>query len=285
MDESGNEISETLFEVPGASYRRYGEVQVITIPSEAFPSIKLTGIEEGTFTFEVEEYDNDVLVTATTFAGIMSFADTTATMSFSDGTIQNAGDLEIDYNADSIPDLKLTPEAGDEIIAPEPSLSALLAALKDYAHNLDIKEKLKNNLLRKIENLERKIARKKENNQKALDRLEKQISRKQINGKIDAMKAEEILFLLEELESQSDSTAYDLSILNELKEKIGNLAFKQNAKLNLLKRVERLEKKNGLLKTLGNFTASLIKKNEKGKIDDEDVEVMLELLERIEEVI
>ena len=53
---------------------------------------------------------------------------------------------------------------GKEITLDEPSQSALLAALKELVVGKDINDKLKKNLLKKIENLEKKIEKRIEPN-------------------------------------------------------------------------------------------------------------------------
>lgn len=53
-------------------------------------------------------------------------------------------------------------------------------------------------------------------------------------------------------------------------------------KWSLLKRVDRLEKKTILTNTLSRITKAVMRKGEEGKIDDEDVEEIIDLLEQLE---
>ena len=284
-DSDGNEISETVSTILGATYQRYGEVQVVTIPAELFPTVALTGIEDGSFTLEVEEYTGNTLIATTTFTGVPSLAGTFASIAFPNGTIQNAEELAVDYDGDGTVDIMLAPEAGEEVTLDEPSLSALLAALKEIVGGMDIKDKLKKNLLKRIENLEKKIEKKKEENEKTLAKLEKEITKQEAKGKIDTADADELLALLEELEAQAENVALDVEVLVALKEKIESLDIKKGLKNDLLKLVEKLENTQQLTKTLSKLSATILKKGEKGKIDNADVEVLLQLLEQIEQVI
>ena len=284
-DSESNEINETVSTILGATYTRYGEVQVITIPVDANPTVTLIGVDDGSFTLEIEEYEGDTQVAYSAFSGIPSSANTLATMSFPDGTIQNAEELTVDYDGDGIIDFTLAPEDGEEITLDEPSLTTLLAALKEIVGGMDIKDKLKKNLLKKIENLEKKIEKKKEKNAKILAKLENKITKQEEKGKLDSADADELLALLEELEAQAENVALDVEVLVALKEKIESLDIKKGLKNNLLKRVEKLENMQQLTKTLLKLSATIVKKGEKGKIDNADVEVLLQLLEQIEQVI
>ncbi len=124
VDKNGNRTGEEFDDIPGASYKRYGEVQVLHVPADVEPTINLNGISDGSFTLEIKELDNEEIVAVTTFSGIPSVADTKATISFADGTIENAGDLTIDYNGDGSTDIALSPEPGEVVTLPEASLDA-----------------------------------------------------------------------------------------------------------------------------------------------------------------
>lgn len=265
--------------------KRYGEVQVVSVPADKSPVLTLQGINDGSFTLEVEEYVSDTLVATTTFTGIPSSAGTIATMNFTDGTIQNAGNLEVDYDGNGEIDLMLAPEEGEIILPPEPSLADLLGILKATVHDLQIKEKLKKNLLKQIDKLEKKIEKKKKKNAKILAKLEKKITKQEAKGKLNTSDAEELLALIEELEAQAEDVALDLELLAALKEKIESLDIKKGLKDNLLKRVEKLEDTQALVKTLNRLSAKILKKGEKGDIDEAGVEELLELLDKIEDMI
>ncbi|MEK7480173.1 MAG: hypothetical protein AAB665_02685, partial [Patescibacteria group bacterium] len=111
-DSSGNTINADVATIPGATYAEYGEVQVITVPSDSNPTLTLNGIAAGTFALEVEEYKDGTLVDSATFMGVPSTANTVASLSFTDGTLASAGNLAIDYDGDGAVDVEL-PAGGD----------------------------------------------------------------------------------------------------------------------------------------------------------------------------
>ncbi len=119
-DEHGNITNEQETSIPGATYTRYGEVQVITVPTGTKFTLVLTGEAEGSFTLEMEEFEGDDLVDISTFSAIPSSTDTLATIFFTDGSLENVGELQIDHNGDSIVDLTYTPILGETVTAPDP---------------------------------------------------------------------------------------------------------------------------------------------------------------------
>jgi len=264
---------------------RYGEVQILTLPSNTNPTLSLQGTADGSFTLEIQELEGDTIVALATFSGIPNTALTTAILAFPDGTLANASDLELDYDGNGTIDLTLTPEEGEIITLPEPSLTDLLAILKETISTFGLSKKLKKDLLKKVVKLEKKIEKKNKKNQKILDKLEKNINKKTIKGKIDTADAGEILALLEALEAQASIISLDSELLTELKDKILALDLKQEQKQSLLKRIERLQNTARLTKSLERFSAIIMKKGEKEKIDDASVQELLTLLEAIEQVI
>lgn len=119
IDEDGNVISEQISSITGATYTRYGEVQVITIPTGIKFTLILTGEAEGSFTLEMEQFDGDELVDSSVFSAIPSSTSTLATITFTDDSLEDAGKLEVDYNGDSIVDLTYTPILGKTVTTPD----------------------------------------------------------------------------------------------------------------------------------------------------------------------
>ncbi|MBM3261516.1 hypothetical protein FJY93_03800 [Candidatus Kaiserbacteria bacterium] len=284
-DAAGQEISASTSTIPGATYKRYGEVQVISIPQSVSPTVVLSGVSDGSFTLEVEEYSGGIVVATTTFAGVPSLADTSATMSFPDGTIQNAGDLTIDYDGNGTIDFTLAPEESAEVTRDEPSLSALLTVLKDMIGRIDAPDTLKKNLFKKVENLEKKIEKKKEKNTKILSAFNKKIVRQEVKGKLNSADAHELIALLDALEAYADTVALDAQLLSELKEKIQSLDLKKSLKGGLLRRVEKLENTQMLTRALSKISATIMRKGKKGDMSDASMQELLQLLVQIEAVI
>ena len=117
VDKLGNVLSSTTSAIPGARYRRLGEVQYVSIPQEAFPTIHLNGFASGSFDLEIEEKTNGNMST-TTFTSIPTQANTKAFMAFSGGTILGASPLSIDYENDGVVDETLEPVIGEMVTVP-----------------------------------------------------------------------------------------------------------------------------------------------------------------------
>lgn len=54
-DEKGNEVSAKMSTIPRAVYRRFGEVQYISVPASSKPVVDLTGYASGHFTLDIEQ--------------------------------------------------------------------------------------------------------------------------------------------------------------------------------------------------------------------------------------
>ena len=117
-DANGQEISVSTSTIPGSRYRRFGEVQYISVPASSTPTLHLDSYAEGSFTLEVQEVQGDAVTATTTFLGIPNATTTTAQMSFSDGTIANAEPLMVDIDADGDTDITLQSKIG-EIVVPD----------------------------------------------------------------------------------------------------------------------------------------------------------------------
>ncbi|MCX6739307.1 MAG: hypothetical protein NT098_04655 [Candidatus Parcubacteria bacterium] len=108
-----NQVEENI---PGSRYLTFGEVKYISIPSTANVRLFMNGYEEGSFTLEVETVSGDTVLSSTTFAGIPSNENTTATMNISaGGEISNLSPLLVDVNGDGILEFTLTPKSGETI--------------------------------------------------------------------------------------------------------------------------------------------------------------------------
>ncbi len=116
QDSAGHEVSATASDIPGARYRRFGEVQYISVPAAAHPTLALDGEVAGSFTLEVQEIENNIVTGTTIFSGIPSTAETEAVMDFSDGTIEQASPLTIDYDGDGTDDHALVPVLGGVVL-------------------------------------------------------------------------------------------------------------------------------------------------------------------------
>jgi hypothetical protein len=116
-DADGNEISANTSTIPGATYRRFGEVQYISVPAAIHPTVVLNGEATGSFTLEAQTTEGDTVTAKTTFSAIPTTDKTKVTMDFPDGTIEHAGALTVDTNGDGTPDLTLPPKVGGTVLA------------------------------------------------------------------------------------------------------------------------------------------------------------------------
>jgi hypothetical protein len=117
-DASGNEISATASTISSANYKRFGEVQYISLPAVTAHTLVLDGLAEGSFTLEMQEVENEAVIAETTFAGIPTSDKTKVTMEVADGTIQGAAPLVIDFAGDGTPDFSLKPKIGEIVTLP-----------------------------------------------------------------------------------------------------------------------------------------------------------------------
>jgi pimeloyl-ACP methyl ester carboxylesterase len=117
-DEQGNEVSSAMNEIPGATFKRFGDVLYISVPANAHPTVHLSGYATGSFTLETEEKAGDITVATTTFAAIPSTSSTRATISFPSGTIANASPLNVDQNGDGTIDQIFAPKL-DAVVIPD----------------------------------------------------------------------------------------------------------------------------------------------------------------------
>jgi pimeloyl-ACP methyl ester carboxylesterase len=123
-DSNGNEVSSTTESIPGGRYKRYGEVQYISVPEDSNPRLFLQGISSGSFDLDIKESVGNNIVATTTFASIPSATSTTVSMLFTDGTIENASVLSIDYQGDGQVDETIEPVVGETVTLPPLDLIA-----------------------------------------------------------------------------------------------------------------------------------------------------------------
>ena len=107
------------FNVPGARYDRYGDIQVLSIPKVATGTLTLRGIATGSFVLDVKEKQGNNTITSTSFEGIPSATSTIVTMDVNPGvSLPITGKLLIDQDGDGTPDLSLISVEGSVVTAP-----------------------------------------------------------------------------------------------------------------------------------------------------------------------
>jgi hypothetical protein len=101
---NGRELSSSTKEIRGGTYERYGEVQYISIPTsvDSF-ELNLTGLAEGSFTLEIEEWQGNEMKERKDFVAVPSTRGTEVVMSVSD-TSSLPRTFTIDYDGDGVVD-------------------------------------------------------------------------------------------------------------------------------------------------------------------------------------
>jgi len=264
--------------IPGSAFIYTSESQNIFLPKEGNYNFVYKGTGNGSTTVEIDNFSADMSTPVASYTDIPTTSNTKAAFTVQSSAPENT-EIALDANGDGTTDEVVLAD-GVEL-----SLNQLITLIKEKISTLSIKDKLKQNLLKQIANLEKKIENKKQKNIKILANLDKKISKQEMKGKISTADAAEITNLLDLLEAQSENIALDPTILASLKTKIQSLNVKANLKNDLLKRVEKLEKKGVIIKTLSNLSKNIIKKAGNGKIADADAQALIDLLNQIEGVI
>ncbi|MGB3921980.1 MAG: hypothetical protein WBL19_01695 [Minisyncoccia bacterium] len=192
------EILSITEDIPGSAFLYTSESQYIFLPKEGLYNFVYTGIDNGSTTIEIKDFTADVVTPITAYSDISTTELTTATFTVNsenpDTTI-----IKLDTDSDG--------ELDEIIVSDDADIYDLLALLKDKIKSLNIKEKLKVNLLKKIENLEKKIEKKKakdkslETIKKKVGNLIKRILKKEEKSVVSEADAQEIIKLLEQIEN------------------------------------------------------------------------------------
>jgi len=265
-------------DIPGSTFLYTSESQNIFLPKEGSYNFVYKGTGNGPTTVTIENFSADTATPIASYTDIPTTASTAATFTIQSATPENTA-IALDENGDGVTDSTISADST------ELSLSELITLIKEKIYTLNVTDKLKQNLLKKISNLEKKIENKKQKNAKILASLQKKISKQEMKGKINTADATGITNLLDTLEAQAEDIALDSGIITDLKVKIQSLNIKQNFKNDLLKRIGMLENKRQLIKTLSSLSKNIMKKAGKGKIADLDAQALIDLLSQIENII
>lgn len=116
-DNFGNIVNSATSTILGSRWKRYGEVQVLTVPKNTPLTLNLDGYAAGSFTLDMQEIDgSNTVIASTTFSAIPSATSTKASIAFADGTLQNASPLLLDYDGNGVTDFSLQLKVGKEVV-------------------------------------------------------------------------------------------------------------------------------------------------------------------------
>ena len=192
------EILTITEDISGSTFLYTSDSQHIFLPKDGTYNFIYKGIGDGPTTVEIQDFIADVAIPLATYSDIPTTPSTSATFAVNSQNPEKTI-IKIDTNNDG--------ETDGLIVSDETNISDLLTLLKEKIQSLDIKDKLKNNLLKKIENLKKKIEKKKRNDKSLISIKNKinniinKVVKKGKKGKIADSDVREIVDLLEQIES------------------------------------------------------------------------------------
>ena len=143
-DETGRHIgpSTTIpeaidFNVPGARYNRYGDVQLLSIPKTATGTLALRGLSSGSFTLDIKEQNGNTTIATTSFEGIVSATSTLAIMYVTPTQSTTASStLVVDIDGNGTTDITLQAKENAVVLLPLPYFfSGFLQPINDVVYH------------------------------------------------------------------------------------------------------------------------------------------------------
>lgn len=113
--------------VPGARYKRYGEVQLLSIPKTATGTLILRGITSGSFTLDIREENGNTVSATTSFEGVPSGTSTLVTMDITPTqSIVASSTLVVDVDGNGTADITLEAKENAVVILSPPTTLPLV---------------------------------------------------------------------------------------------------------------------------------------------------------------
>ena len=261
----------TKQEIPGSYFVSLGDSQYIFLPKESGYNFVFKSVGTGEVTIKISDYIEDKVEVLNTYTDIEIQENSSATFALNTENINNVV-IKLDQDGDGIEDSIIKK---DEEIQ---SIYELLNILKTTISQANIKNNLKQRILKRIENFEKVISKKISKNDKLLQRVEDRINRKIKNS-------EEINQIIIDLEKEVLYYKIDKKSLDILRDSVLSLDTKQPFKNNILKQIDRLENINKLVLGLSNLNNFITINNGKMKINEEDFNQITSVLDQIEKLI
>lgn len=191
----GNEFLAIEEGIPGSTFLVLGGDNYVFLPKEGEYTFSFKGTGTGSATVKKAVVSGDTTTTLATYTDIPVTPETEATFTVAEPIEDTL--INVDLDGDGQIDTTVVP---DGYVAP-PTLEELIASLRTEIETLAVKPKLKEKLLKKIERLEKRIAKDKlERASKTVMNLEKKITKKTTKRKITDTEAETLLKLLDAIE-------------------------------------------------------------------------------------
>jgi hypothetical protein len=130
-----------------------GNSKYLSLPGNTSYRIELNGLDNGTFTFEMEEVIGDEVVDTKVFEDIPTSPSMKAEMTLT--TLEDATPLSIDIDGDGEEDGELTGEEGEE--EQEQTIEVSLKVTTGVIKEMEMNRSLKKQLLRDIEKIKSAI--------------------------------------------------------------------------------------------------------------------------------
>jgi len=127
---AGQELSSSTNEINGSIYERFGEVQYISIPRSVGEfELVLNGLDIGSFTLEIEEWQGDTMQKRTDFVAVPSITGTKVVLQVIDSTVPST--FTIDYDGDGEVDAIVTEDGLLEILQPDSGIDTESSAVTE----------------------------------------------------------------------------------------------------------------------------------------------------------
>lgn len=181
--------------IPGSTFRVFGDESYMFLPKGGSYSFVFKGTGNGPATIELGTFSSDTLIPETSYTDIPVTPTTFG--SFSTDPVAGETFITLDTNGDGQGDTTIAPDG----YVPPPTLEELIASLKVKISEIEATPKLKEKLLKKVEKLEKRIAKDRlKPAGKVIVNLEKKLSKKLEKGAISNTDSQVILDLLIQVE-------------------------------------------------------------------------------------
>lgn len=195
-----NDYLEVTEEIPGSSFRVYGESQYLFLPKTGKYRIVYYGVGDGLTTVEIEDFSNDTTLPLSKFTDIPTTVDTVASFELNSSTPQGAL-IQLDANGDGINDSIINK---DGYVV---TIDELILELKTKINSLSLQPTIKRALLANVSILEQILKTKNQKIRKALAELNIAVQKVEIEalrkkGKISVADAEMLSSILNQIKSK-----------------------------------------------------------------------------------